>query len=43
MRKVNEIQEDVGAQTVFFKARWFWIFPIRRRKRKTWKRRSRKP
>jgi len=37
--KVNEIQEDVGAQTLFFKVRWFCIFP--RRKRKIWKRRPR--
>jgi len=37
--KVNEIQEDVGAQTLFFKVRWFCIFP--RKKRKIWKRRPR--
>jgi hypothetical protein len=30
--KVNEIQENVGAQTLFFKVRWFCIFLKRKRK-----------
>jgi hypothetical protein len=25
-KRVNEIQEVVGAQALFFRTRWFWIF-----------------
>jgi hypothetical protein len=40
--RVNKIQKDVSAQTFFFfKTRWFWIFP--KKKRKIWKRRSKQP
>ena len=31
--RVNKIQKDVSAQTFFFfKTRWFWIFPRKKRK-----------